>query len=135
MKYSMATAVHEAAHAVIAVKLGGFAEAIVMKPGQCHVSWPEDGEDWTRQRLLTSAAGPAATAVYMRRGQTFALFAAGASDYRDMKALGDTSNELFKEARKLCRLHWRTILAVAQVAQQAGTLVEWEINEIMRGAE
>ena len=133
MTYSMATAVHEAAHAVIAVKLGGFAEAIVMKPGQCHVSWPEDGEDWTRQRLLTYAAGPAATAIYMRRGQSFALFAAGVADYREMKALGDTSDELFKEARRLCRLHWGKILDVAHEARHAGTLVEWQINEIMDG--
>lgn len=136
----MHIAVHEAAHAVFAVELGGFAERITLIPnksisGGCEVSWPADGRDRTRQRLLTYAAGPAATAIYKRWGQDFAIWMIGMGDLRKMEALGDTSDELFKEARKLCRCYWPSILAVARAAQANDVLSELEILNAMTPAE
>lgn len=133
-------AVHEAAHAVFAVKLGGFAEGINLIPekdrlGGCEVSWPKDGQDMTRQRLLTCAAGPAATAIYTRWGQDFAITYTGMGDLRKMDSLGDTSDELFKEARKLCRRWWPSILAVARAAQANDVLSELDILVAMTPAK
>ena len=137
---AMYMAVHEAAHAVIAVELGGFAESITLIPnksifGGCEVSWPDNGQDWTRQRLLTYAAGPAATAIYKRWGQDFAIWMTGMGDLRKIKALGDDSDELFKEARKLCRQYWPSILAVARAAQASDVLSELEILTAIMATE
>lgn len=136
MTFPMYMCVHEAAHAVIALRLGGFAEAIDMHPrdgrlGACHVSWPEDGRDLTREKLLTYAAGPAATAIFKRCSQDAAIFETGLGDIRKMKEIGDDSDLWFKEARALCRRHWRDILNLAHEVRHAGVLDEPEIREVL----
>jgi hypothetical protein len=125
--YPASVAMHEAAHAVIAVALGGYAEAISLSPGQCHVSWPDDGVDRSREQRLTMAAGPAANAVHGRIAQTTAILMFGLSDIRRMEEIGDAGDEVFAEARKLCRRHWPKVVAVAAAAQRTGVLSETEI--------
>lgn len=136
MTAPMYMAVHEAAHAVIAVTLGGFAEYVTLIPdgqrkGGCAVSWPDDGDDRTEYKLLTAAAGPAATALNRRCGLDAAILETGISDLRYMKALGDTDDKWFAESRKRCRRHWPSILAVARAVQANGVLNEHEILAAM----
>lgn len=132
----MHMAVHEAAHAVIAVRLGGFAELIDMAPSGerlagCGVSWPEDGLNRTREQLFTLAAGPAATAIYRRCSQDEAIWQTGVGDLRRMKEIGTDGEDWFKQARVLCRRYWRDILNLAHEARYAVVLTEPEINEVL----
>lgn len=132
----MYMAVHEAAHAVVAVRLGGFAELIDMRPtverqGGCGVSWPDDGHCRKREQLLTLAAGPAATAIFRRCSQAEAIWQTGVGDVRRMKEIGDEGADWFKEARALCRVHWRDILNLAFEAKHAVVLTEPDINEVL----
>lgn len=132
MKVTMHIAVHEAAHAVIAKVLGGYAEGITLvrtdgREGACMVAWPDDGADRTQEKLLTAAAGPAASAIYKRCGQDIAILMHGMGDLRRMKALGSTDDHWFTDARKLCRLYWPIILNVADAAKAHKNLCEAEI--------
>lgn len=131
-------AVHEAAHAVVALRLGGFAEVIDMRPtgkrqGGCGVSWPDDGQSRSREKLLTLAAGPAATALFRRCSQDEAIWQTGVGDLRRMQEIGDDGADYFKEARALCRRYWRDIMNLASTAQYAVVLTEQEINEVLEG--
>ena len=121
---TMSVAVHEAAHAVVAINAGGFAEFISLHPSDgrragCWISWPLDG-DWTNGRLLSLAAGPAATAIFTRRGQAEAIFSTGVADCRRMRELGGDEDDWFKIARAECRKSWPAILRVAEAAIAAG---------------
>jgi len=134
---TMYMAVHEAAHAVVAVRLGGFAEMITMLPSAgreagCAVSWPADGQDRTHERLLVAAAGAAAVEIYKRCSQDEAVWQTGVNDWRVMESLGDTSHGVFREARALCRRYWRDILNVAEEARHTDFLFEADITEILK---
>jgi hypothetical protein len=139
MKVTMHMAVHEAAHAVIAKVLGGYVEGITLvrtdeREGACLVSWPDDGADRTKERLLTAAAGPAASAIYKRCGQGIAILMHGMGDLRSMKALGSTDDCWFTDARRLCRAHWPIIRAVADAALAKRFLREAEIESAIKEA-
>ena len=128
----MYCAVHEAGHAVVAVALGGFAEEIVMggtgKFGHAGVSWPSDAGDNTHDRLLTMAAGAAATAIYKKQGIGIAIFETGLGDVARMKQLGSNCEDaIFMEAKSICRENWSEILAVASAVRAKGRLSEHEI--------
>jgi len=132
-------AIHEAAHGVITVMLGGYAERISLIPqadrmGVCHTSWPDDGICWKEQRLISLAAGPAATAIYRRWGMEFAIFMTGQGDVKAMKALGDSGDQWFREAKRLCKAWWPMIVAVADAARVTGELTEQEISDAMDSA-
>jgi len=134
-------AIHEAAHAVMARVLGGYAEGISLIaeetlgviPG-CRVAWPADGDDWTREKLIVAAAGPAATAIYRHCSLDAAIWTTGTSDWHYMKKLGSTDISWFREASRLCRRHWPAVLAVANAARPRGHLCEAEIVSAMKGA-
>ncbi|MGB3747430.1 MAG: M50 family metallopeptidase [Rhodanobacter sp.] len=139
MKVTMHIAVHEAAHAVIAKVLGGYVEGITLvrtngRDGACMVSWPDDGVDRTREKLLMAAAGPAASAIFKRCGQDIAILMHGLGDLRYMERLGSTDDSWFKDARKLCRTHWPIIRAVADAALAQRVLCEAEIESAIKEA-
>lgn len=132
MRISMHIAVHEAAHAVIARVLGGYVEGITLvrtdeRAGACMVSWPDDGADRTKEKLLMAAAGPAASAIYKRCSQDIAILMHGMGDLRYMEGLGSTDDSWFADARKLCRQYWPIILNVADAAKAHKNLCEAEI--------
>lgn len=140
MTFPKYKAIHEAGHAVIAVTLGGYAEYLTLHPdderaGGCYVSWPEDGVDRTQFKLLTAAAGSAATAIYTRKGLAMEILHTGLADWRFMKSLGDDSDDWFTRARSLCRQRWPLILAVAEAARVDGFLDEREIITAMEGIQ
>jgi hypothetical protein len=134
---AMYMAVHEAAHGVIAISLGGNAEEISILPvagarnGRCRVSWPDDD---LNLKLIVLAAGAAAVSIYKKQSLAWSIFETGMGDYRRMAEIGDSGDHWFKAAKKLCRTLWPQIMSVARAACVSGVLTEIEIIDAMEGA-
>ena len=137
-KPSMHTAIHEAAHAVVAASLGAFAEYITLKSDNeqgnphCLVSWPAyiDPAMLRERKVLIFAAGPAASAIHMHMGWVTSMLVTGKGDMENMQELGVEGEEMFNaftQAKRICRQVWPQILEVAQRSLKRGDLLESEI--------
>lgn len=131
----IATAYHEAGHAVAAAVLGLRFDSVWIsgptgridprRDNGILLAWPNDFTE-----AVMVASGPVAEAKRTRRALFSVFITGGATDYANLD--GHDIDAAVRHAKGVLREHWHIVDAVAAGLLQRGILIEAEVLEYFR---